>query len=60
MSVISGVSVSQPTVSQLVKSSAPQRPQTNSVPKASQASQPSGNDPDHDGDSDGGGIDVTA
>ena len=60
MSAISGVSVSLPAVSQLVQSSASKLPQSNPAPKSSQASQKSGNDPDHDGDSDGGGIDVTA
>lgn len=60
MSGINSISVSLPTVSQLVQSSAPNRPQTIPAPKPSQASQKSGNDSDHDGDSDGGGIDVTA
>ena len=60
MSAISGISVSLPTASKSVQSSAPNRPQASPAPKPSQASQKSSNDSDHDGDSDGGGIDVTA
>jgi hypothetical protein len=57
MSSISSVGASTPAVIQQAQASTNKQPPKVAAP--SQATQSAGNDPDHDGDTHGGGIDVS-
>ena len=60
MSAISSVGISTPTSSQPLQTSSDNQPTQSASSAASQTIQSVGNDPDHDGDNDGSGINTTA
>jgi hypothetical protein len=58
MSAINSVGSSTPILSQPVQAASSKQPPKPATTAPSQPIKPAGNDRDHDGDSDGGGIDV--
>jgi hypothetical protein len=58
MSAISPIGRSTPILGQPIQTTPSKQPAKVATTAPSQAAKPAGNDPDHDGDSDGGGIDV--
>jgi hypothetical protein len=60
MSAISSLGNSAPALNHLLQALANKQPAKPTTPVASQANKSAGNDPDHDGDRDGGGINTAA
>jgi hypothetical protein len=60
MSAISSIGISTPTSSQPLQTSPDNQPSQSATSAMSQTKQSAGNDPDHDGDNDGRGINTTA